>query len=426
MNVEKLHSLLVLIKKDFDNQKIISKFSDFTWKMSQYVENASDENSASFKSALDDLNGSLELFESNHLVPTLGDMLQKINATALIGEGLRQSIENILSTNATEQAGISQQLTDLLASVNDFYERSADTIRGLRHFSIAIDQLDNDEFELGFIFPSDQFNLSLSKFKNEVIFVNKLLSDIYEITGVQPPASDIRSLSSGDVAIYLRTPIIIADKIMQLIKGIVRVYDTIGDIQKKTRELKLLEVSEHIIDLLKEEEKQRITLGLEALKINLFDRENNAVSDDGRLNELETSISIDLKQLAQKIEHGLKIEVTVPQALLEHPAEIDGIDVRQLADTGMLMMKSAFTHEPVLLFSTEKTATATRPVIDSSTSTADDTTLVTSEKKSTKKKKSTVKKKKEEEPIESIKEMDIDTNIDIDDEPEFGWIVTDD
>ena len=420
MNVEKLHSLLSVIKQDFDNQKIISKFSDFTWKMSQYVEDSSEANSTEFKSALDELNKSLEEFSCNNLVPSQNDILKHLNGQDLVGHGLRQAIENILSTNAAVQVDVSQQLTDLLAAVNQFYERIADIIRGLSHFKLEPENFKENEFELGFIFPGEQFNLTLAKLKNEIIFVNKFLSDIYETTGEQRPDADIRSLQSDDTALYLRTTVIIADKVMRLIKGIVAVYDTIGNIQKKTKELKSLDVSQNILDLLKEEEKQRITLGLESLKSDLFDRESNKNIDDGRMNELENSISIDLKQLAQKIEHGLKIEVSIPTKLLRDGAVLDGVDIMQLAELGRLMSNSTFTHDPVLLLSSEKIPPLLEPMTDT---TAELESAPTPAKK---KKSKTTKKKKSDSSEEFLIENDDDSTIDTDSENEFDWVITDD
>lgn len=437
MNVEKLHSVLSVIKNDFDNHKIISKFSDFTWKMSQYSEDPSDENSCDFKSALDELNSSLEEFKCDLLVPSQHNILLQLNATHLVGRGLRQSIEDILATNAAVKADVSQQLTDLLASVNRFYERAADIIRGFAYFDIHPDNLARDEFELGFIYPAKQFELTLAKFKNEIIFVNKLLSNIYETTGEQCPETDLRSLSSGDIAIYLHSSVIVADKVMQLIKGIVEVYDTIGDIQQKSKELKLLAVSQNIIDLLKEEEKQRITLGLEKLKASLFDRGNNNSIDAGRMNELENSISIDLKQLAQKIEHGLKIEVSVSNETLNSDEHYNGVNIKQLADIGRLMTSSTFTHEPVLLQSVDKSQQINSPETDSISDIESDNVVKTSKKKKVKssmKKKAdqTEEKLDEAENIETARATDIDDSdaaapsIDENDLSEFGWVVTDD
>jgi len=434
MNVEKLHSVLSIIKNDFDSHKIISKFSDFTWKMSQYSEEASDQNSIEFKSALDELNRSLEEFKSDQFVPSLHNILLQLKGTHLVGRGLRQSIEDILATNATVKTDVSQQLTDLLASVNRFYERGADIIRGLAHFDINPDNLNKEEFELGFIYPTKQFDLTLAKFKNEIIFINKLLSHIYETTGEECPEADLRCLSSGNFAIYLHSSVIVADKVMQLIKGIVEVYDTIGDIQQKSKELELLDVSQNIIDLLKEEEKQKITMGLEKLKADLFQHDNNEAIDDGRRNELENSISIDLKQLAQKIEHGLKIEVSVSDESVDADENYNGVNIKQLADLGRLMTTSAFTHEPVLLQSTDKSQSINTLDAESISD-----TMPKNEDKTNTKKKIASKKKKADLIDETLDTDNVDSSgyseIDIptievatdnDDESEFGWVVTDD
>jgi len=436
MNVKKLHSVLSIIKNDFDSHKIISKFSDFTWKMSQYNEEASDQNSAEFKSALDELNRSLEQFNSDQFVPSLHNILLQLKGSHLVGRGLRQSIENILATNATVKTDVTQQLTDLLAAVNRFYERGADIIRGLAHFDINPDDLNKDEFELGFIYPAKQFDLTLAKFKNEIIFINKLLSHIYETTGEECPEVDLRCLSSGDFAIYLHSSVIVADKVMHLIKGIVEVYDTIGDIQQKSKELELLDVSENIINLLKEEEKQKITIGLEKLKANLFHHDSNDAIDDGRRNELENSISIDLKQLAQKIEHGLKIEVSVSNETLITNEDLDGVNIKQLTDLGRLMTTSTFTHEPVLLQSVDKSKQTDVPTAES----ISDVTSKNQDKTIKKKKTTTGSKKTKPDLIEETLDTDninssastefdypvIEPAVDNDDESEFGWVITDD
>lgn len=423
MNVEKLYSVLLMIKEDFDNQKIISKFSEFTWKMQQYIDDSTNENSATFKAALDEFNQSLEIFQSNKLVPSKYHILTELKAHNLVGLGLRRCVENILGENNSTQTDILQNLTELLSDVNGFYERMADIVRGFSHFSFEQDVLESTEFELGVIYPMDRYDLSLVTLKSELSFINKLLSDICEVQGENAVQTKIRSLSSGSIELHLKTTVRVADTVMNLVSGVVDVYSTISDIQQKSKELEKLGVSSEIINLLKEEEKSKIDKGLEALKTNLFVDTKVKKGDKGRLNELENSISIDLKQLAQKIESGLKIEVSVPMLSNNSSIEIEGVNIASLAERGRLMTTSSMVHEPVLLLPSEaldkdKEESSKKEVMEK---------MPVKEVKGLKEKKEAKNSKIDTNIDTGIDEdIPINTNIDTDSDAEFDWEVVDD
>ncbi len=356
MNVEKLLSFIEEIEDDFDKNDILPGLQRVVSSLQQYVGQPNPQTSQNFRTTLDGLNTSLDACDTNSLVPSKLSIFKEIDGYEYIGTGLRHRIETILSTNQVTPADSVQQLGELHTEVTGFYTRLSTTQEALTGFNIAPDELEENEYEIGIVFPREKFDSNLGSFRKEMQFVNLLVTTVSELVGESGTSPEIRTVASSNITIYLKTSAKVAAVIIGLVTGVVNIFDQVLDIQIKRIELEKMEGMEEITDALKEKEETNVTEGLDSLKDEFFEKEC-VIDEEGRRNQLDVSASMSLRLLAEKIDRGLTVEVSTPTVVSEpvdDSEESTSVEnIAQLSEQGKIMSSLTHDREPILKLSTD-------------------------------------------------------------------------
>jgi hypothetical protein len=163
-----------------------------------------------------------------------------------------------------------------------------------------------DAAEVEVRLPFALFEGSLGGLAKEIKVLDRVLLDIVEAVSGERPPIKVRTLSDGSVEIFLTVDPLSGVAILTLVTAIVNLINSVMQTRKTRTELEKAQAPQEVLDGLIKWEQNRVTSELDQLRDKLL---KESTADKGRKNELKKALSDSLKQLANRIDRGMDIEV---------------------------------------------------------------------------------------------------------------------
>jgi hypothetical protein len=327
MNAEKLHTVIYDVAEEFKTLNIVGLVTNYVNTFAQNIQQPNPQNSQSFETHRTALQQTLEKATSNHFVPSQQKILNGIGGDACTGIGLFHKLESILEENVLTPGSAIQKLQEHLNKTTEFNTAVQNALNSFKTLGIEFDYPEENEFEVGFLFPCKIFNNDLDGLKKEVNLLNRHLKSISEIAGQDTSSPTIRAVSSGSLELFLNALPETAGLIGDAIQQIASLYLSVLQIRKLRNELKKEKVPKDKLDPLEEYEHEKVKKELEKLTADLFKKYHKGKTEN-REKELIGHLQKAIEYFANRIDRGVDIEITVPEA--QEPEMEEGGDEKEV------------------------------------------------------------------------------------------------
>jgi len=235
--------------------------------------------------------------------PSQFRILEQIGATEYLPDAIENNVHGALG-NAD-----SKRLVEYVSGLKDFIASMDRLKAAFAKIGIAKDELRPGEGEIGVGIRPKQGTLTLDQLKDEARGFDRALRAFSEVAGESVESPKLRVISSSWFEFFMVSGPAAAFLIAGTIEKIVNLYKSKLEIEKLRMELGKQKVPEGSMQPLKEHEDQLVEKGLSELAESFL--EKNYKGPVGRKNELRTALRMSMHFLADKIDHGVSIEVAV-------------------------------------------------------------------------------------------------------------------
>ncbi len=240
--------------------------------------------------------------------PSKTAVLNAIGGDQRVGLGFRERLSTLLSVSGQTTAGIVTGLTSLQADLDTFRKACTQAKAGLEALGLSPHAIPEGQFEVGVLIPEGLVDHKLSTLVKELSAWNKIVRGFQEVAGDDEREVTITGLASGSYEIYLPLGIIAADLLSRTIDKVLEWYLKVLEIRKHRLELKELGAPVAEVAAIQKHEKDIVESGILALAKDLV-KEVHPKIDADRRNELETHLTISIRQIARFVDRGGTVEV---------------------------------------------------------------------------------------------------------------------
>jgi len=308
MNIQKAHSVILALDKEFQDLKIIPLLQNLQTTLNASLAQRTPQAGQAFEDSKQQLLDAISKCPSNHFVPSKHYILKTIGGDLVTGKNLHERIENILGANALAPGKVVEELQKILTEVTSFQSLMKTLLTSFKKLNIPTDELAPGNCEIGVLIPIQP---ELQNLENELRDLNQHMKSISEVVLGKHETVKIRALSSGSpIEVFLESTPVVALAVVTAIERIVALYKTILEIRIAKKKLEELSVPKDTVSSIEQHEKSMITAELNKIGDDIF--KGYKGKDTSRKNELRTALSKALKYLAEKIDKGVDFEVSAP------------------------------------------------------------------------------------------------------------------
>jgi hypothetical protein len=225
----------------------------------------------------------------------------------LLGDALAEEVERILSGNEITPSAAANELEEIRQRVQRLVSSLDQASSALDFFQLGTEDLAPGEFEIGFLISRNAVDNGLEHLGREFVELKRLLAPFSELGGEGRPEIKVRSIASSEFQVFLDSAPAVAAIVATAVERLLSAYERILNIRNLHRQL----AEEDVPDDALEGVAQHVTQGMEDKIREIAEGvvAEAELSDTGRSNELKTEVTLALKGLAQRIDHGFDIEV---------------------------------------------------------------------------------------------------------------------
>lgn len=287
----------------------------------------SKDNSPAIKEALDDLDALAGESPFLRYPPSKAAVLDAIGGSGRVGPGFQQQLTAILSVAGQTTAGIVAGLTALQVDLDAFRKACTQTRAGLESLGVTPHAIPSGEFEVGVLIPEPLVDRKLGALAKELELWNKIVRAFQEVAGDTEREVTVAKLASGSYEVYLPLGLLAASLLSRTIDKVLEWYLKILEIRKRRLELQELGAPVAEVNAVKKHERELLEKGIQTLAGELV-KEAHPKVDANRKNELETQLTIHIRQIARFVDKGGTVEVdSTPADPPEEPSAPEGENV---------------------------------------------------------------------------------------------------
>jgi len=347
MHVGLFHGALESIKQEYEYNGIVELLSGLQISLKQSISQPTPESATAFKENYTEISRILSSCKSNYATPTRRMIYDEIKATPNIGVGLLTKIKNIISANQvvpanalTEISVLAQELTTFITSINNI-------IHEFESLEIEYEILEPGSFEGGISIPRDIISPSLDDLAKEFSNIDTFIKTIKEIVGDDPTSVGVKTITLSEWQVFIELIPEAAACGALAIERIVALYKNHLEIKKLKVEMEEKKLPEAVIKPMQEYIDTIVKEKLREISEEVVD-EHYAKDDPGRKNELKNKLTISLKYVAKRIDHGatFQIDAAPPKELkLEEGDENEVIPQDQIDKFNKIMELSTYVND---------------------------------------------------------------------------------
>ena len=310
MNAERLHAIVLSLKKEMTERRIAASMKSMTSTLRAVVQSTNASTQQNFANARDTLYAGLTETDSDKFSPTWRQILQEINGEGLFGEVLKKTIETTLERNQITPAIALQEFEELLTRLEQFEGALDDTIEAFTYFKIGSEKLLPGECEIGILIPRQYVKNQLPEFVAELEKEQLILDTFSEVATGKTDKLEIKALSSSGLMVFLQSSPTSAAALAVAIERIVALYKQLLEIRKIRGDLQKEGIPEEVVKGVETHANKVMEDGIEKASVDIVNQ-FYTVDDSGRKNELVVKVRVSMNMLANRIDHGVNIEVRV-------------------------------------------------------------------------------------------------------------------
>lgn len=311
MNVERLHQIADAVFKELQAPNLENLLQQITTHLQNQISQPNQpKHQEELSKILAQVYEALDKASSNDFPPTWNQVIDEIGGDGLLGQKLKNTIEEIFSRNQITLTVALDEIQKIHGQVQKFHQGVAQTTTGLSNLNIGADELEPGECEVGIIIPRACVKNQLDIFGKEILNINNILGVFAEVATGSRPSFEIRVLSSSELTIFLDAVSPTAACIAFAAERMVKFYKSLLEVRKLRKELEEKGVSEDNLKGINKHADETMKKGIEEtideLLQNFYTRE-----DGGRRNELKIELRGALNKIANRIDKGYNIEVRI-------------------------------------------------------------------------------------------------------------------
>ncbi len=305
------------------------------------------DNMPAIQQALRSLDECLDESRFAQYSPSKAAVLEAIGGLQCVGPGLQEKLNAILSVAGQTTAGIVTGLTQLQVDLDAFRKACTQTKTGLESLGITPHAISEGEFEVGILIPERLVDQKLGALAKELEGWNKIVRGFQEVAGEEEREVTVAGIASGSYEVYLPIGIIAAGLLSRTIDKVLEWYLRILEIRKRKRRLELQNLGAPVaeVDSIKKHERELLEKEIRGLAGEMV-KEFHPKVDAPRRHELETHITLSIRQIARFVDKGGLVEVdsTPPKQPEAPPAAPEGADVTEDATQEYERLKKDYTR----------------------------------------------------------------------------------
>jgi hypothetical protein len=276
-------------------------------------------------------------------------ILDAIQGSQVVGPGFQLQLNEILSVAGQTTAGIVTKLTELQADLKQFQKACTQTKTGLQALGVSPHALSPGEFEAGILIPQRLVDSQLGPLTKQLDEWNKIVRAYQEIAGENEREVLVASLVAGSYEVYVPLGIAAAVLLAKTIDRVLSWYKQIPEIRKLRLQMQSLGGPTAEAKLVKKHERDTLDKNIAELAAELV-KDAPATVDSGRRHELETQITVSIRQIARFVDKGGIIEVYAapPDEPEEPPAAAEGEAATPGASQAYVSLKSTFEQATLI------------------------------------------------------------------------------
>jgi len=372
MNLGRFHSALTDLRFSFQVEKTVELISALQGSLQQSISQQTPEAAKDFKVRYANLMQTLEKSRLNAVFPTRRKIFEDIGALPVIGGGLMERIEVVISENRVTPANAMVELKKISMEVTEYYKKIELIEKTFDQMEIEYDDLAQGEFEVGFSFPREVVGHTLQSLAEEFLEMDFALRTFQEIAGEGGGSPTVKTISASDWQVFLDSLPVTALCISAAIERVVALYKNNLEIRLIKKQLEEKNLPEAVTKPFQEHIEKTVKAEIKSIANQLVDEMYQG--DKGRKNELKTGASQALRYIADRIDKGVIIEfhaepLSEPEGKVEgdgadqkqlqayesKKAQIDAVNVRMIS-----VSKTKRADEPTLLLNYDKNEEATK------------------------------------------------------------------
>jgi hypothetical protein len=310
VNAERLHAIADVLWDEMTSESIVNHVTTLRDSLRASVNEPGNagyqEQVSQSRRKLDDV---LTESPSNGFSPAWRQALDEMGIADLVGNALRDQIEEIFERNAITQATAADELDPIVERITKLYTALEQIRLGLTFLSIGAEDLAPGEAEVGFLIPRAFVKDELEALGEELIRLQRILGPFLELaTGTRGPVK-VRTIASSDFAAFLASDPTVALMVAGAVERLVAGYKSVLEIKKLRNELKATGASQKSLKSLQGDAEGQMEKTIGTLVTELLKEAKDV--EPGRRNELKTELKISLEGISNRIDAGVSVEVRV-------------------------------------------------------------------------------------------------------------------
>lgn len=309
MHLGRFHYVMWDLKYYFKGNKQLAALDAAIGALQAYQAAPNPETSAAFKAAITKAEEAANEPPDEYLNKSYQQILEDIGGGPYIGPSLATTIRETLKEQSLTPTDMLASLQKLRKELSNFITHVTAVADGLDELSAEYENLGEDELELGIHLPQESVGYRLDELSKEIAHIDSLFKSLNELMGRQNESPEIRTISTTWYQIFLELDAQQIAAIILAIERIVNLYKTnleIKKLKKDAEEKGLADVAE----LLGGKIEEKLKAGVAEIASEIRNKFQNN-KDDGRVNEIETKLRIELFHLARRINEGASCEIRV-------------------------------------------------------------------------------------------------------------------
>lgn len=325
MHLGRFHYVTWLISEFFEDNGLLAAIDQTITQLQGYISSPTTEKSQAFREGVESL---LELCAEGplgHNAASIKQIVADTGGEKYFGSGLEHSLREIFEKQSITPA-------DMLVSLQKFrknfgaYVSSISTIaEELGSLGVEYESLEPGQFEFGAMFPKELVGKTIVDIEDELGHIDRLFKALNEMMGKGSLSPSVRNISSSWWQFFLDLDYKQVAAITLAIERIVALYKSNLEIQKLKREIEKNNLGEEMVALINQKIDEKLKAGMVEIAKEIRQKFQDN-KEDGRCNELETQLRMELVHLAKRINQGAAYEVRAglpikPKQLAEEDSE---------------------------------------------------------------------------------------------------------
>lgn len=330
MNAERLHAIDIALKKELTDRRTVALMENMTTTLRAVVQSTNQATQQNFATARDALFTTLTNTDSDKFSPTWRQILREIGGEDLFGKELKRKLETTLEKNQLTPAIALQDFEALGTRLQQFQEALNQTIASFTYFKIGSEKLAAGESEIGILIPRAFVKNQLPDFLEELGHEDFILNTFSEVATGKPDKLEIKALSSSGLMVFLHGSLDFAHVVAVAVERVVGLYKKLLEIRKLRTEMEKQGLPDDVVSGVESHANKVMQEGIEKASVEIVNQFYLG-PDVGRKNELTVKVRVSMNMLANRIDHGVSVEVRVEPPAANDPKAKDEAIQRSVA-----------------------------------------------------------------------------------------------